>query len=418
MKTMARRMKSAVEMRLEAVRPVWLERFEVQQRRRRARPTISTAGTRRLFVDVSVIATSDAGTGIQRVVRGILRHVTELAGDGWSVILVRAAGRQPYEQVKAATETSSQMIARPGDVFLGLDYSLDAVVAHQRQLARFKRDGGTLWFLVHDLLPLQRPEWFSRQTVLRYRRWLRTLAVLADGFFCNSAQTESELRLVLAERYGLSEGFRTQVLPMGADLVSGTQQWLAMPGGTMEQLLESTYVLMVGTLEPRKGHDEVLSAFERLWPQEDTKLVIVGRPGWKTEALQARLRTHPMLGTKLFWFNDLDDQALEILYSRCLGVIVAAKAEGYGLPVLEALSRGRPVLARDLPIFRQHEDRGVCYFPERPTIGELAEAIRGWVAAIESGSVEVRSSTSTWRDTTISLLAALDAASSEVAQSS
>ena len=407
MKRIARRARSAADMRIEAIRPAWLEKLEVQSRRREANAA-SASGTKRLFVDVSVIAESDAGTGIQRVVRGILRHITDLAGDGWRVLLVRATRNQRYHLIHPVADLAPEIEARPGDVFLGLDYSLDAIIANQRQLARFRREGGILWFLVHDLLPLQRPDWFSRHTVLRYGKWLRTLAVLADGFFCNSVQTEVELRHALDERYGLKNGFRTWVLPMGADLVSGEQQRLIPSGASLEQVRNARYILMVGTLEPRKGHDEVLSAFERLWPNEDIKLVIVGRPGWKTEALQARVRTHPMLGKRLHWLSDAGDDALEVLYSRCQGVIVAARAEGYGLPLVEALGHGKPVLARDIPIFRQHESRGVWYFPTAASADEIAEAIKRWVEAIENGLIEVRPPTETWQSTTASLLAALN----------
>jgi glycosyltransferase involved in cell wall biosynthesis len=411
MKRIMRRARSAAEMRFETVRPAWLEKLEVRLRRRQ--PQASTvSGTKRLFVDVSVIAESDAGTGIQRVVRGILRHVTELAGDEWRVLLVRATRNQRYQLVTPVHDLAPEMEARPGDVFLGLDYSLDAVIANQRQLARFRHDGGTLWFLVHDLLPLQRPDWFSRHTALRYSKWLRALAVLGDGFFCNSLQTEAELRQALAERYGLENGFRTWVLPMGTDLVSGEQR-LVPSGASLEQLRNTRYILMVGTLEPRKGHEEILTAFERLWPKDDLKLVIVGRPGWKTEALQARIRTHPMLGNKLHWLSNASDDTLELLFSHCQGVIVAAMAEGYGLPLVEALGYGKPVLARDIPIFRQHESRGVWYFPAKASTEELAEAIERWINAIESNLIEILPPTETWHSTTKSLLAALNGGGSE-----
>ena len=403
---------TALKMRLEAIRPRWLEKQQVRWLRRDQRVSSDYALMRRLFIDVSIIAVSDAGTGIQRVVRGILRHVPEAAGEKWSVQLVRADHRQPYALLNPPSDEPSEMQARPGDVFLGLDYSLDAVANHHRQLARFKRDGGTLWFLLHDLLPLHRPDWFSRHTTLRYRRWLRNLAILADGFFCNSDQTEAELHEALTERYGLRDGFRTFVLPMGADLPAGVQLRKSSREDIPRSLTQSRYVLMVGTLEPRKGHDDVLSAFERLWPNEAPALVIVGRRGWKRARLEARLRAHPLLGSKLFWLNDVGDEELKFLYTHCEGVIVAAHAEGYGLPVVEALGYGKPVLARDIPIFRQHESSGARFFPANATFDELAVAIGKWVAAVGSGLIEVRPPSNTWRGTTVALLEALDATSS------
>jgi len=400
--------------RREAFMPLALERRLVAAYRRRPRVVVPvTEGRQRLFVDVSVVAGNDAGTGIQRVVRGIASHIAELADDRWDVRFVAADRATPYRTINwkhsPRVEDSRTISARPGDVFLGLDYSLDAIASHWQQLAELRRDGARLWFLVHDLLPLQRPEWFSDQTSLRYRRWLRILASVADGFLCNSSQTETDLVEALRARYGLTEDFRTCVLPMGADLISseddgrrdlGSEQ---IPPG----IAGSPFVLMVGTLEPRKGHEQVLSAFEALWPTENTALVLVGRPGWKIERLQSRIEGHPLLGKKLFWLNDASDRTLERMYHDAQGVIVAALAEGFGLPLIEALANGKPVLARDLPVFRQHEQHGVRFFPDHATSGQIAQSIEGWLSEIRAGKIRVTSPGGSWKSTTGALLEAL-----------
>lgn len=122
---------------------------------------------------------------------------------------------------------------------------------------------------------------------------------------------------------------------------------------------------MVGTLEPRKGHDQALAAIEQLWQKKggpSLLFVIVGRPGWKTEALQSQLRRHPQAGKRIFWLEDASDELLERLYAACRGVVVASRAEGFGLPLIEAALHGKPVLARDLPVFREINLPHVSYF--------------------------------------------------------
>jgi len=302
------------------------------------------------------------------------------------------------------------MTAQPGDVFVGLDYALDAIPPNVDQLSEFRRSGGELWFFVHDLLPLQRPDWFSKQTSRRYVRWLRILASVADGFFCNSSQTEAELKQVMESRFGVNGGYRTCVLPMGANLVPARNGSSAAPrSGVLPELHGMPFVLMVGTLEPRKGHGEMLSAFEELWEREETALVIVGRAGWKVEALQKRIRSHPLFGKRLFWLDNADDAALEQLYGTCEGVVVAALAEGFGLPLVEALSYRKPVLARDLPVFRQHHPRGVRYFPANATSIELAECLATWLRDLRRGAIQVTPQECSWEQTTQGLLAALGA---------
>jgi hypothetical protein len=72
--------------------------------------------------------------------------------------------------------------AAPGDVFFGLDFSLDTVRRYRRQLAQFRKGGGQLWFLMYDLLPVERPGWFSTYNVIRFKAGLQVLAGIADAF--------------------------------------------------------------------------------------------------------------------------------------------------------------------------------------------------------------------------------------------
>ncbi len=73
---------------------------------------------------------------------------------------------------------------------------------------------------------------------------------------------------------------------------------------------------MVGTLEPRKAHQQVLEAFEQLWNDgQKIQLVIVGKQGWMVESLAQRIRTHPELGKRLFWLENVSDEYLEKIYA-------------------------------------------------------------------------------------------------------
>jgi glycosyltransferase involved in cell wall biosynthesis len=122
---------------------------------------------------------------------------------------------------------------------------------------------------------------------------------------------------------------------------------------------------MVGTLEPRKGHRQILEAFEHLWSKgEDVKLVIVGRNGWLMEDFMARLEKHPEKGKKLFWLTGVSDEFLAKIYEACSCLLAASIDEGFGLPLIEAMHRGKPVLARDMEVFREIGGSHVNYFKE------------------------------------------------------
>jgi glycosyltransferase involved in cell wall biosynthesis len=153
-----------------------------------------------------------------------------------------------------------------------------------------------------------------------------------------------------------------------------------------QQLMENErVVLMVGTVEPRKGYDQALEAFSELWETNERTapcLVIVGKRGWKTEALQQDILDHPEMGRRLFWLSSANDDLLEELFRGCTGLLVASYGEGYGLPITEALSHNCPVLARDLPVFREIAFPGVTFYSGTAS-NELAQALSVWLDSVE-----------------------------------
>lgn len=367
---------------------------------------------RRLFIDLAVISKHDAGTGIQRVVRELALSLIHEAPQDWDIHFLAATRRRkyhliswpiPYEPVDFTPIT-----AVPGDIFLGLDYSLDAVRRHRKQLAAFRRNGGTLWFLVHDLLPLEKPEWFSTNTVIRYKAWLGILAGLADGFLCNSRQTEEDLKRNLEREFGLKSAYKTAVLPMGHK-ISGPPPVASTATRQPARLdADAPFFLMVGTLEPRKGHADILAAFSRLWADGGVeRLVLVGRTGWEMNRLHQTILNHPEHGRKLFWFDDVEDPELFNLYETCSGGIIASHGEGFGLPLIEFLGHAKPVFARDLPVFRPHAEMGVRFFPTMADDATLAVHLRSWITDVNANKIRVIRPDASWETSAQALLSAL-----------
>lgn len=393
-----------------------LRRLRINRRRNVPRvvaPELS-GQARRIYVDLAVISRNDAGTGIQRVVRALALALAETPGEQWDVRFVAADRRRPYHII--SWPHAGQAIDRtpikggPGDVFIGLDFSLDTVRMHRGQLARFRQAGGSLWFLVFDLLPAERPEWFSANNVVRYNTWLEIIAGIADGFLCISQQTEDDLRRVLAERFSLEGGYATRIVPMGhAILDSLLEEAAAMAPPSARFDMTQPFSLMVGTLEPRKGHADIVAAFSEMWKRGAVqRLVLVGRMGWQIEDLRNSIRNHPEHGDKLMWFDDVGDLELEQIYKACEGVIIASHAEGFGLPLIEALGHFKPVLARDLPIFRIHEKRGVHYFPASGDAMELGDCIQTWVEDTRAGRATVTAPDANWKESASVILSALE----------
>jgi glycosyltransferase involved in cell wall biosynthesis len=182
-------------------------------------------------------------------------------------------------------------------------------------------------------------------------------------------------------------------LHLGADLEL-EQPHAAADSPLVQQVGSRPSFLMVGTIEPRKGHLQAIEAFEQLWAAGvDVNLVIVGREGWKPlpdadrrtlPRIMERLRGSPELGKRLLWLDGIDDDTLQQVYLASTCLLFPSEGEGFGLPLIEAAHHGLPLLARDLPVFREVAGEHAHYFAGMD--GEaLAAAVREWLALHAEG---------------------------------
>jgi glycosyltransferase involved in cell wall biosynthesis len=170
--------------------------------------------------------------------------------------------------------------------------------------------------------------------------------------------------------------------------------------------------LMVGTLEPRKGHAQSLAAFELLWRDNiDVNLVIVGKQGWMVELIVPLLRSHREFGKRLFWLDGISDEYLEKIYVSSTCLIAASEGEGFGLPLIEAAQHSLPILARDIPVFREVAGAHAYFFEESRAPDAMASAIKDWLQLFRAGSHPRSESMPrmTWRLSAKQLLGALSA---------
>jgi glycosyltransferase involved in cell wall biosynthesis len=373
-------------------------------------------GPKQLLVDVSVIAINDARTGIQRVVRALLDQLLKHPPAGYRVRPICATHKCGYHYAPDFSNKGSDQIhgtpvqVESGDIFLGLDLISHLLPQHQWELARWRRRGVTLYFMVYDLLPVLHSHWFNHKTSKNHNRWLRALAILADHLVCISNVVKNDMISWLKTRYALeTEALPISTIPLGGDIAASIPN-RGLPAD-IDQLLEelrgTPSVLAVGTLEPRKGYAQMVAAFEHLWDRGcKVNLVIVGKLGWKTEPLHEHLVVHPQRQHRLYWLHDVSDEMLELLYNVAIGVIAASEAEGCGLPLIEALYHGKPVLARDIPVFREIGKERITYFTGAN--GTFAEEIDSWLNRIAQGQVpRTGPPLQIWQESAIHLLSCL-----------
>ena len=180
---------------------------------------------------------------------------------------------------------------------------------------------------VGDALAWERPEWFGRALVAHARLVLAPALRRAAVILVPSAHTRERL---LASVRGL-DAERIRVTPWGIDE--------RFSPGTATR---DPFLLTVGTLQPRKNLEAALGAFERL--EGTYRLVVVGARGWRTDALQARLAASPAKD-RIDLLGHVSDAELVALYRSASCLIFPSRGEGFGLPPLEAMACGTPVVA-------------------------------------------------------------------------
>ena len=375
---------------------------------------------RQLLVDVSGLARRDARTGIHRVVRAVLQELLKNPPQGHVVQPVycdeRGVFRYARRLAAGFTHAAPSHVTEddpletlPGDTFLGLDLAAGIVPAHLRYFERLRDRGVSLYFIVYDLLPILLPDAFPPPTPNVYPAWLKAVTSVGDGIICISRAVADELvsRLESApvER---QRPLRIGHFHLGADIPASlpTDGMPADGESILAEIARRPCLLMVGTIEPRKGHAQTLAAFERLWADGvDIGLVIVGTQGWMVGPLAARLRSHAERGTRLLWQEGVSDEMLRRLYCSAAALLSASQGEGFGLPLVEAAQHGLPIIARDLPAFREVAGDHAFYFRGNAT-DDLAAAISAWLALRACG--DAPSSTDmpwlTWAQSTAQLM--------------
>ncbi|WP_240950614.1 glycosyltransferase family 4 protein [Collimonas pratensis] len=255
------------------------------------------------------------------------------------------------------------MECRSDDILLLLDSSWHADFFPVAE--KLQRQGVSIVSVIYDLIPLTHPQFCDGPLVQVFDRWFEWIANTADGFIAISSTIRDQVHSEVTRRLGSERASNRwfDFFHLGSELDQVDAAKTVRPA--VQKLFASglSVYLMVSTIEPRKNHAYLLDAFERLWEDgSDVVLCFVGRIGWKNERLIERVKKHPQLKRRLYMFNDLDDVELEYAYGHAKSLVFPSFVEGFGLPLVEAMQRGLPVMASDIPVFREIGGYFISYF--------------------------------------------------------
>lgn len=233
-----------------------------------------------------------------------------------------------------------------------------------------KKSGATISVLIHDIIAIEHSS-FCETTIKKiFEKRLNHVLSNSNQAICVSNFTNDRLKnYIKIKNHITRSNIFTNYSGFKLDLVEDHNK-------VRDNLsvINNSYIT-IGTVEPRKNYDYLLKAFNLIWEyNKNITLCIIGRYGWSSDSLVENILSNPQYGRHLFWFNDLNDNELLYAYQHAKACVYPSTVEGFGLPLIEALSLRCPVLASDIPIF--HEVGGdYCHYFSLDDPKQLSELI-------------------------------------------
>jgi len=379
--------------------------------------TRSISSKKCIFIDVTNCCTDVRIHGFSRVVNKIVGELLKLDMANFSIEPVKYD--RFCENWRYATTFKSRLLLvkenddeliitfQKGDVFLGLDWNVGLFDGRNNQLKSLKKSGVTIAFVIYDIIPIYRSHLYVSGFAESFSRWAYGVAEIADTLICISNSVATEVDIWLGESKLVSRhGPKLKYFHLGSDIVNNNLYLDKKPRFTLKYKYN---FLMVGTVEPRKGYRQALDAFHILWQQDlDLGLTIVGRKGWLVDDLVRDLQEEESKDGRLLWLRDGQDAELTFLYQRSSALLAASEAEGFGLPLMEAARHSLPIIARDIPVFREILGDGAFFFSAREP-QQLASKIQQWLTLSAHGKLPAARLivTKSWHDSAVELMSLL-----------
>ena len=278
---------------------------------------------------------------------------------GLAQLLRNASGRLRPKQSAALGGVRIE----PGDILLHADIELAADFGPMH--AALRKQGTRVCAIVYDLIPLRYSEIWPVLPVRQFRDWVHRTIAGCDAVFAISRVVKEDIERYLEETPGLTRP-RGQVIEwfhLGHDMDVVSTDALVRPEIASIFAAGVPVLLSIGWLDPRKNHARLIEALDALRQRGvAAKVFLAGRRGFGTDEVLGALEAHPMVAGDVHLHHDVSDAELRFAFMHARALVYPSYAEGFGLPLVEALRYGLPVLASDIPIFREIAGAHAVYF--------------------------------------------------------
>ncbi len=369
----------------------------------------SASRSRRVYVDVTATV---HGVGVGGIPRTVTKLVEAAAGRDDVVPVVGEGGRLWPVQGNGCADRA--VIFAPGDVYLMIDQFWYSACAFAAVCEGARAAGASCVLCVYDLIPLLYPALIDRAFAAGFADAFPRAVAAFDRIVTISASSADEIRAYLREHHG-GTTMEVASFRLGSDATAdapgpvreAVAALFRQPGTSTSNTSTPGTFLSVGSVLPHKGHLVALAAMEAVWRsgREDT-YVIMGGPDRTMDCINDAIASHPEAGRRLHWVRDATDAEVRFAYRHAACLIQPSVAEGFGLPVVEALRHATPVLASDIPVFREVGGDAVTYFDLCDSAMLARRIAEGAFRSPPVGRADVIS----WRESLRDLLRVLDGA--------
>ncbi len=346
----------------------------------------------KIYIDVSVLTLATYITGIQRATIEIATRLIKRP-DCEVIPIYYNASKNSFFKINnemfadfysANKGKKEKMITKEavsladmgaGSIFFDLDGAWMGHVKRSYLLPILKSQGCKIVAHIYDIISITHPQYCEERGVYNFMDYIGAHLKYADQIIVNAHATVRELEL-LCKQIGCTLS-NCEVVYLGADFKNRDDKE-ATANKELEKIMKSRpYILMVGTLEPRKNHKLMIRAYENGLKELEYNIIFAGYMGWNMEEFASGLKEHPDYDKRIFHLQGLNDEDISGLYRNAKFLAFCSYMEGFGLPIIEALQRGTPVIAADVPVLRE-VGKDFCLWFEQDNPKEICDLVKSY----------------------------------------
>ena len=337
-----------------------------------------------IHIDITSLVNGSPKTGIQRVVYQVAKKfylkrrnsIQLFMTSSFTYPFFRLVDKKKFF-LENKIKLKNYYTPKKNDIIFLLDFNLISVITFSKIFKFYSKNKIKIVSMIYDVLPYTNPNWFNVKNYKKiYYLWISAILKSSNVIFTISETVKEKVKKYFNSKINKNTIIKSIIL-----------------GGNFSKFAkikkknnEKISFLMVGTIEPRKGYLDIIKCFKKISKHNNVELNICGKLGWNCENIKKELLERSNQFTNINFIQSPSDQKLKNLYEHSQVLIAASYDEGFGLPIVEALSNGLHVIARDIPIFREVGKNHIYYFPNKKT--KLHIYFQKWINYYQSNKLK------------------------------